>query len=74
MMIWICFAGAGYGQKKEENQCTAIVQSPGSNLSEMLWWELKKPVLKQMSTNLNGLKQWCKEEREYLLQNGVRHR
>ena len=42
-----------------------MLQWPGQisdlNPIEMLWWALTKSVHKQMSTNLNELKQHCEE-------------
>lgn len=39
-----------------------LIQSPDFNTTEILWWELKRTVHKQMPTNLTEPNQVCKEE------------
>ena len=58
----------------EKNQGVAMVQwkSRPQPQPEMLWWDLKRAVHECMPTNLNELKQHCKEEWAKFLHNNVR--
>jgi len=53
--------------EKEKNQG---VSSP--DLNPILWRDLKRAVHKQMPTNLNELRQCCKESGTKFLHNDVR--
>ena len=42
------------------------IESQHQNLTEILWWDLKRAAHKRMSTKLSELKQRCKNERAKL--------